>query len=113
MRTLLFDVLVAPGVLADSPPELFAYAPSYRGGANVNDRSRDIDRVAVPEEIEVFAPGSANFETPAVPNYRRILERIAMPLQVDLGELRVHRLQVQYPPFGYQFVSAFRLPDAP
>jgi hypothetical protein len=111
VKTLVFDVLFAPGIVRDARPELFAYAPSYRGGANVNDRTRDIDRVAVPERIEVFEPGTADFDLPEVPKYRQMLERMCTQLGTSLGALRVHRVRVPYPPFGYQFVSTFQLPD--
>lgn len=37
------------------------------------------------------------------------LERIARAAGQDLDAMRVHRLSVAYPPFGFEFVSTFRL----
>lgn len=113
VKMLFFDVLFAEGVVDASAPELFAYGPSHRGGANVNDRTRDIDRVSVPERIEVVPRGSDRFDVPEVPNYRRMLERMAGSLGHDIDAMRLHRVRIPYPPFGYEFVSTFRLPEAP
>jgi hypothetical protein len=113
VKALHFDVLLADGIASTAAPELFAYAPSYRGGGNVNDRTRDIDRVSVPERVELVPPGPGRFDVDEVPNYRRMLERMAGTLGHDLDALRLHRVRMAYPPFGYQFVSTFRLPDAP
>ena len=113
VKTLVFDVIIAPGIVSDAAPELFAYAPSYRGGANVNDRTRDIDRVRVPERVEVFAPGQADFELPEAPNYRQMVERMCGKLGTSADRMLVHRVRVPYPPFGYQFVNTFQLPEAP
>lgn len=113
VKTLVFDVMIAPGIVSDAAPELFAYAPSYRGGANVNDRTRDIDRVKLPERVEVFQPGEADLDLPEAPNYRQMVERMCAKLGTSSDQLRVHRVRVPYPPFGYQFVNTFQLPEAP
>jgi hypothetical protein len=44
-----------------------------------------------------------------VPNYRQMLDRIARAAGQDLDAMRVHRLSVAHPPFGFEFVSTFRL----
>jgi hypothetical protein len=75
----------------------------------VNDRIDDLDRVDVSERIGVLDSGLGRFEVPAVPNYRRMLEKMARELGQDLDAMRVHRLSVAYPPFGHEFVSTFRL----
>lgn len=120
VKTMVLDILVDTGITTEDEPELYAYAPSVRGGANVNDRSRDFDRVAVPERIErIDPPGNAagrsrdRFELPDVPNYRQMLTRVAGLVGADIDAMRLLRVRIPYPPFGYQFVSTFRLPDAP
>jgi hypothetical protein len=113
VKALHFDVLLADGIIDGSAPELFAYAPSYRGGANINDRTRDIDRVAVPERVEVVPRGPGRFDIEGVPNYRLMLQRMAESLGQDIDAMRLHRVRIAYPPFGYQFVSTFRLPPSP
>jgi hypothetical protein len=109
VKTLHFDILLAEGLVDGSDPELFVFSPGPQTGANVNDRVNSLDRVSVPERVEVVPPGPGRFEVPAVPNYRQMLDRIARAAGQDLDAMRVHRLSVAHPPFGFEFVSTFRL----
>ena len=113
VKLLHLDIVIADGLVDDSAPELFVFAPGPRSCTNVNDRIDDLDRVVVPEQVEVLASGPDRFEVPAVPNYRRMLEKMAAELGQDLDTMHVHRVSVAYPPFGYEFVSTFRLRSAP
>ena len=113
VKLLHLDILLPGELVDDSEPELFVFVPGPRNCTNVNDRIDDLDRVSVPERTEVLASGASRFEVPAVPNYRRMLERMAGELGYDLDAMRVHRVSVAYPPFGYEFVSTFRLHSAP
>ena len=113
VKLLHLDIIL-PGELTDgSAPELFVFAPGPRSCTNVNDRIDDLDRVTVPETVEVLASGSERFEVRAVPNYRHILAKMAEELGYDLDAMCVHRVSVAYPPFGHEFVSTFRLRSAP
>lgn len=109
VKVLHLDIVLPGELVHDSPPELFVFAPGPRACTNVNDRLADLDRVDVPEQVEVLASGAARFEVAAVPNYRRMLEMMAVELRHDLDAMRIHRVSVAYPPFGYEFVSTFRL----
>lgn len=113
VKTLLFDILLADGLDDGSAPELFVFAPGLRAGIDVNDRAHDIDRVEVTERIEVLPPSPDRFDVPEVPNYAQMVERMAGLAGHDLDSLRLHRLHVDYPPFGFEFVSSFRLRRAP
>ncbi len=113
VKTLHFDVLIADGLVDDSVPELFVFSPGPRNCTNVNDRIDDLDRVTVPERVEVMRAEASTFEVAAVPNYRRLVERMASDAGHDLTAMRVHRVSIAYPPFGYEFVSTFRLRSAP
>ncbi len=115
VKTLHLDVLIADGLADDSLPELFVFSPGPRNCTNVNDRIDDIDRVVVPERVEVLDATDSAFEVPAVPNYRRMVEIMAHHAECGLKSMRVHRVSIAYPPFGYEFVNTFRLrakPDA-
>lgn len=113
VKLLHLDIIL-PGELTDgSAPELFVFAPGPRNCTNVNDRIDDLDRVSMPERTEVLASGTSRFEVPAVPNYRRMLEKMANELGQELDSMRVHRVSVAYPLFGHEFVSTFRLHSAP
>jgi hypothetical protein len=109
VKVLLLDIVLPAELLAGTEPELFVFSPGPRACTNVNDRIDDLDRVEVPERIEVLESGADRFEIPAVPNYRRMLEKMASELGQNLDAMRMHRLRVAYPPFGYEFVSTFRL----
>lgn len=113
VKVLHLDILL-PGELTDgSAPELFVFMPGPRCCTNVNDRLEDLDRVTVPEQVEVLESGAERFEVAAVPNYRGMVAKMARELGYDLDAMRVHRVSVAYPPFGYEFVSAFRLKPDP
>lgn len=113
VKALHLDILL-PGELTDgSPPELLAFVPGPRCCTNVNDRLDDLDRVPVPERVEVLESGADRFDVPEVPNYCRMLAKMADELGQDLDAMRVHRVRVAYPPFGYEFVSTFRLRSEP
>ena len=109
VKVLLLDIVLPAELLAGTEPELFVFSPGPRACTNVNDRIDDLDRVEVPERIEVLESGAERFEIPAVPNYRRMLEKMASELGQNLDAMRMHRLRVAYPPFGFEFVSTFRL----
>lgn len=109
VKVLLLDIVLPAELLDGTEPELFVFAPGPRNCTNVNDRIDDLDRVDVSERIGVLDSGLGRFEVPAVPNYRRMLEKMAGELGQDLDAMRVHRLSVAYPPFGHEFVSTFRL----
>ncbi|MFZ9882043.1 MAG: hypothetical protein ACO3QC_11645 [Phycisphaerales bacterium] len=109
VKLLHLDIILPAELTDGSAPELFVFAPGPRSCTNVNDRIDDLDRVDVSERIEVLDSGPERFEVPAVPNYRRMLEKMAGELGQDLDAMRVLRLSVAYPPFGDEFVSTFRL----
>jgi hypothetical protein len=113
VKVLHLDIILPAELTDGSAPELFVFTPGPRSCTNVNDRIDDLDRVAVPEQVEVLASGTQRFEVPSVPNYRRMLEKMARELGHGLDAMRVHRVSVAYPPFGYEFVSSFRLRSAP
>ena len=55
VRTLVCDALLHDDAFPGAEPELIVYNPGARGPANPNDPARDVDRVEVPERIEVRA----------------------------------------------------------
>jgi hypothetical protein len=113
VKLLHFDVLSPPGVIVDPAPELFAYRPSVRGAANPNDRTRDFDRMTVPERAECIEGGAERFDVAEIPHYRRMLERLVGERGLSLDTMRLQRVRIPYPMYGAQFVNTFRLPDAP
>lgn len=113
VKLLVFDMLAPVGTFTDEFPLLSVYAPSMRGAANPNDAWRDIDRAAVPETVEIYQARKHSFELPEVPNYRRMLTRVAGEMRQDLDALQLYRVRMPYPVFGFQFVMSLHLPPAP
>lgn len=113
VKLLVFDLLAPAGTFTEESPLLSVYAPSMRGAANPNDAWRDIDRAAVPETVEIYKPGEQSFEMPEIPNYRRMLTRVAGEMRQDLDALQLYRVRMAYPVFGFQFVISLHLPPGP
>jgi len=113
VKLLVFDLLAPAGTFTEESPLLSVYAPSMRGAANPNDAWRDIDRASVPETVEIYKPGEQSFEMPEIPNYRRMLTRVAGEMRQDLDALQLYRVRMAYPVFGFQFVISLHLPSGP
>jgi len=109
-RMMIFDVLLHDDVFPGAQPELLVYNPGSQGPANPMDRSRDIDRVSVPEKVESFEKAAGRFEVPEVPRYGEMIERVCGAYSLKPGNLRLFRLRMAYPVHCFQFVMAF---DAP
>jgi len=109
-RMMIFDVLLHDDVFPGSQPELIVYNPGSQGPANPMDRSRDIDRVSVPEKIESLDKAAGRFEVAEVPRYGEMVERVCGAYALKPGSLRLFRLRMAYPVHCFQFVMAF---DAP
>lgn len=113
VKTLICDALVHESIFPSSTPELFVFNPGARGPANPNDRSRDIDRIDVPERIEAMGVASDRFAIADVPNYHAMVERVCGTHGRESSQFRLFRLRMAYPVHGFQFVMAFDAPAAP
>lgn len=112
-RGMIFDVLLHDDVFPGAQPELLVYNPGALGPANPMDRSRDIDRVSVPERVEALEKAPGRFELPEVPRYGEMIERVCGAYALRPGSLRLYRLRMAYPVHCFQFVMAFAAPAAP
>jgi hypothetical protein len=112
-RMMIFDVLLHDDVFPDSDPELLVYNPGSQGPASPMDRSRDIDRVSVPERVESLGKTGGRFEVPEVPRYGEMIERVCATYALKPGSLRLFRLRMAYPVHCFQFVMAFSAPSKP
>ncbi|MBL8887072.1 MAG: hypothetical protein JNK16_10445 [Phycisphaerales bacterium] len=112
-RVMIFDVLLHDDVFPGSQPELLVYNPGAQGPASPMDRSRDVDRVSVPERVESLEKAAGRFEVPEVPRYGEMIERVCGAYALRPGSLRLYRLRMAYPVHCFQFVMAFEAPAAP
>lgn len=107
VKTLICDALLHDDAFPDPNPELIVYNPGARGPANAADRSRDIDRVEVPERIESLGKRPDRFEVAEVPHYAAMIDRVCRGMDLNPADFRVCRLRMAYPVHGFQFVMAF------
>lgn len=110
--TLVSDVIIHGNIFEKIDPELFVYNTMSRGGADIEDPTRDVDRVATNDEIIHLGPGLANLDIHEVPRYIDMVNYLCERNGYDPKEFRTHRLQVQYPIYGFQYVIAYKVPSS-
>ena len=110
---LQFDVLLHDDVFPGADPELFFYDTGNDGIANVNDRTRDLDRVTMVDRPELLGHGLERFGTAGLSTYGPMLAHLAEHFGWDGARLRGYRLSQGYPVHGWQTSMAFRQPAAP
>lgn len=106
-RVLVMDVFCHRDVYPGSEPELQIYDTSIEGVADVNDRSRDIDRLDVQESIQPLETGRSRPRLPDVPNYLEMLDHVNASLAWDPSDFRGWRCRIDYPIYGSQIAVAF------
>ena len=107
-KLLVFDALVHEDVLATgNDPSLFIYDTSFEGIADVNDPSRDIDRMDLVEQVRPLGRGISKFRTGEVPWYSELLRTVCAKLGWDGDRLRGFRSRIDYPLYGSQVAIAF------
>ncbi len=112
-RMMIFDVLLHDEVFPGATPELLVYNPGAQGPANPADRSRDVDRVSVPEQVESLEKSAGRFDVEEIPRYGEMIERVCGAHGLKPGSLRLFRLRMAYPVHCFQFVMAFKAPPRP
>lgn len=111
--TLVSDVILCDEIFDGIEPELFVYNTMPRGGADVEDPKRDVDRVPVTDELHELVGGLETLEIADFPKYVDMVRYLCEKNQRSLDSVRVYRLRVQYPVFGFQYTIAFRVPQLP
>lgn len=112
-KTLLFDVLVHEAVYPDSDPQLAIYDTALDGVANVNDSSRDIDRLDLLESISALGKGVARCRSADIPKYIPMLRDVCARLGWDESTFRAYRCRIDYPIYGSQIAMMFSPPADP
>jgi hypothetical protein len=111
-RSLLFDVLVHDDVYPGSDPQLVIYDTALDGVADVNDRTRDVDRVDMAETIAPLGRGPERFRAPGVPRYQELLAHVYQRMGWDGEAFRGYRCRIDYPIYGSQVAAVFDPPEA-
>ena len=113
-KTLLFDVLVHESIYPGSEPSLLLYDTALDGVADVNDRSRDIDRLdLLLEQIQPLGRGAAALRLARIPRYVEMVRHAFSRLGWSDEEFRGYRCTIDYPVYGSQVVMAFDPPPPP
>lgn len=108
-----FDMLVHEDLYPGEHPELTIYDTTIRGLADLNDRTRDIDRLDLLESIEHLGIGLRRFGSSHVPRYRGLLTHVCERLGLDGERLRGYRVATDYPIYGSQIAMSLRTTDPP
>ncbi len=112
-KLLVFDALLHEDVFRGADPELFMYDTSFDGAANVNDPTRDVDRLDLYETIQHLGTGLTRCRAGEVPRYGELLAHVCGTLNWDPTRLRAYRCRIEYPLYGTQVTMAFRPPHPP
>jgi len=110
VKALVYDVLLHRDVFPQTEPILVVHNIGLRGRANVNDPTRDIDRIETRERIEYLGDDLRRFHAGEIPNYVRMLEQVCEVLGWDARGFRGYRCRIQYPVYGWQISMAFDPP---
>lgn len=111
--TLVSDVILCDGIFDQIEPQLHVYTTIPRGGPDVEDPKRDVDRVPVTEELNELESDLSELEISEFPKYVDMVRYLCEKNRRSIDSLRVYRLRVQYPVFGFQYTIAFRVPEPP
>jgi len=113
VANLVFDVLMHRDAFPGAAPSLAVYDTGYEGLVDVNDPSRDIDRMPLDESIEILPSPFTKLRAEGVPNYGRMLAHLAGRFGWDPDEFRCFRTTIAYPVFGWQVCLVFDRPQPP
>lgn len=110
-RRVLLDVFVHEDVYPGAEPELVIHDTAVEGVANVNDRSRDIDRLDLDEQVRSLGRGIAGARTSHLPRYAELLRDAFAALDLEPSSFRACRTEVDFPVHGSQISVAFAAPE--
>ena len=112
-RVLLFDVLVHDDVYPRSDPNLVIYDTVLDGVADVNDPSRDLDRLDLLESITPIGRGTTHVRAPEIPHYIELMRHVFDKMSWDERNFRGYRCRIDYPIYGSQVAMSFDPPHPP
>ena len=110
-KVMVFDVLVHDDVYPEGNPELFIYDTALDGYADVNDRSRDLDRMDMTESVTPLLRGSSELRIPEFPRYVELIRHVYGEMLWDEERFRSYRCRIEYPLYGSQVAVAFKPPS--
>jgi hypothetical protein len=112
-KTLHFDVFVHEDVYPGSSPRLVMYDTALDGVADVNDASRNMDRLEMSETVQAMGRGAAAPRTADVPDYASLIRLVCAKMSWDFPAFRGYRCRIDYPIYGCQVAMTFDPPAPP
>ncbi|MDF1869341.1 MAG: hypothetical protein P1U30_03035 [Phycisphaerales bacterium] len=107
--TLVSDVILHGDIFEGIEPELFVHNTVAKGGADIEDPKRAVDRIQASEEIVDLGYGLKHMDIPEIPKYAQMIDYMCQRTDTQPSDFRVHRLQIQYPVYGFQYAIAFKV----
>ncbi|MCP3906367.1 MAG: hypothetical protein GY715_22330 [Planctomycetes bacterium] len=112
-RTLIFDVLVHEDVYPGSDPGLLIYDTALDGVADINDPTRDVDRLDMIETVQHLGRGAGTMRDARIPRYVELLRHVFDRMGFDDQAFRAYRVRIDYPLYGSQVAVTFDPPPPP
>ncbi|MCA9310357.1 MAG: hypothetical protein KDA21_04075, partial [Phycisphaerales bacterium] len=106
-KVLQFDAFVHEDLFSGSDPSLRLYDTSFEGVADLNDPSRELDRLDMMESVESLGMGLSRCRSSDIGSYGEILRRVCETLDWSSGTFRGYRCRVDYPLYGTQVAMAW------
>jgi predicted transcriptional regulator len=109
--TLVSDVILCDDIFEKIKPQLFIYNTMPRGGADIEDPKRDVDRINTNDSIVHLDRSLESLEISEMPKYVDMVRYLCEKNRCPMDSIRVHRLRVQYPVYGFQYTIGFKVPE--
>jgi hypothetical protein len=112
-KVLQFDAFVHEDLFSGSDPSLRIYDTSFEGVADLNDPTRELDRLDMMESVESLGTGVSRCRSSDIGRYSELLRTVCDKLGWDGRSFRGYRCRIDYPLYGTQVAMAWDQPQAP
>ena len=106
-KLFVFDLLLHRDIQGPSDVGLLLYDTGAQGIADVNDRSRDIDRMEMAETVQSLGRGVDGCRISEAPWYVEHLGNICRRLGLNPDEFRPYRARIDYPLYSSQIALTY------
>lgn len=111
-KVLQFDAFVHEQLFPGSDPSLRIYDTSFEGVADLNDPTRELDRLDMMEAVESLGVGVSRCRSADVGRYGELLQTVCEKLGWDGATFRGYRCRIDYPLYGTQVAMSWDQPHA-
>lgn len=111
--TLISDVILCDDIFEGIEPQLFLYNTMPRGGADIEDPNREVDRIRTNEQLHDMGTGTEHLAIGEFPKYRDMVAYLCEKNRRSPDDIRTYRLAIQYPIYGFQHTIAFPVQQRP